>query len=121
MESAALPLSRLDSAGRPTPRREAAALTDIPFGMTCSRMCAPTPETARLPLDLSATRDVYRVALHNTTLDAGPGRGRARSQPLLQEPPLVGVAGQLERDREVLAGGVRVPAPQLELAQGCVV
>ena len=41
-DSAALPLSRFDSAGLPTPSFLAASVTVIPAGMTCCRMKRPT-------------------------------------------------------------------------------
>ena len=41
-DSAALPLRRFDSAGRPTHNLRAASVTVIPAGMTCCRMKRPT-------------------------------------------------------------------------------
>ena len=40
-DSAALPFSRFDSAGLPTPSFRAASVTVIPGGMTCCRMKRP--------------------------------------------------------------------------------
>ena len=66
-----LPFSRFDRAGRPTPNLFAASVTDMPEGITPSRMkapgCAGFPDGCDTRLSSGVSQEgSYRVARHNT-------------------------------------------------------